>query len=511
MSFITSDRTQLNLLGYCIDDFVEKESKARFIVELVERLDLVDLYHNYSPQGGEAYDPKIMLSTWFLGYCEQVTTTRRLEYNCKKNLDFIYVSGNLKPDHCSLSRFRKRNLDLLSKYFLEIIKLANKRGMIDFKEITIDGSKQPAVSSKKKSFKQRDLQEYLKAVEKDIENYMEKLEEESDVSEKDKHLKRINKLKRHREKLQKANKVLETRKSEIKKEYRESHQVNIEEPDACMMDGYSGYNVQIGVDTKTQLIVSTDVVQDRNDEKQFSRQHKKIEENIKEACPPRPAARGRRATFLSEGQRVYIADGGYASYEQIGYIIANGVDAFIPVSKESKRADEIIDKEERINKSDFRYDEKNDCYVCPNGKSLHPNVRQRNKYFQGKVYRTDECCDCTLKSNCLCKRNKTNCRTIRRDERQIYYELMNKKMKTEQGKEMMKKRRTTVEPVIGNLKSNMGYRRFRLRGLENVKGEFILMCIGHNLNKMFRLLFFYFYQIIKRFFRKKLLKPTMAL
>ncbi|MEW5897449.1 MAG: IS1182 family transposase [Nanoarchaeota archaeon] len=499
MSFITANRNQLNFIGYCIDDFVEHDSKSRYIVKIVDQLDLSDLYNNYSSQGGEAYDPKIMLSTWFLGYCEQVTTTRKLEYNCRKNLDFIYVSGNLKPDHCSLSRFRKRNLDLLSKYFIEIIRLAHKKGMIDFKEIAIDGSKQQAVSSKKKSFKQRYLQDYLKAVERDIESYMDKLDEELDNVEKEKYLKRIKRLNHHREKLQKANEVLEARKSEIKKEYRETHQVNIEEPDALMMDGYSGYNIQIGVDTKTQLIVSADVVQDRNDQKQFSVQHKKIEENIKEA------------SCSSEGQRVYIADGGYASYEQIGYVITTGVDAYIPVSKESKPSKEITDKEERVSSSDFQYDEKGDCYVCPNGKTLHVKRRERNKYFQGKVYQTDECCRCPLKSKCLGERNKTNLRTIKRDDRKVYYERMDKKIKNDKGMEIMKKRRITVEPVIGNLKSNMGYRRFRLRGLENVKGEFILMCIGHNLNKIFGLLFFYFYYIINRFFRKILLKPNMAL
>lgn len=498
MSFITSNRNQFNLIGHCIDDFVDQDSKCRYIVKIVDQLDLSDLYNNYSSQGGEAYDPKIMLSTWFLGYCEQVISTRKLEYNCKKNLEFIYVSGNLKPDHCSLSRFRKRNLNLLSKYFVEIIKLANKQGMIDFNEIAIDGSKHQAVSSKKKSFKQRELNEYLKAVEKDIEIYMNKLEEELDDSEKEKYQKQIIKLKNRKEKLQKANAVLETRKSKIKKEYQESHQVNVEEPDACMMDGFSGYNVQIGVDTKTQLIVSADVVQDRNDQKQFSLQHKRIKDNIKGAI------------CSTEGQRVYIADGGYSSYEQISYIATNGIEAYIPVIKDSKTSEEIIENCERVRVSDFRYDEKSNCYVCPTGKILHVKNRKRNKCFQGNVYQTDECIDCLLKNNCLDMRNKTDSRTIRRDERQVYYEMMNKRMRTERGKEMMKKRRTTVEPVIGNLKSNMGYGRFRLRGLENVNGEFILMCIGHNLNKMFRFLLFYFCQLKNRFFRRIFLKLIIA-
>ena len=153
MGFIKGNREQLGLLGYSLDDFVERDSKARFIVKIVDALDTRELYSRYSSQGADAIDPKVQLATWFMGYCESITSSRKLEYNCKKNLDFIYISTNLQPDHTSLSRFRKRHLDLIPKYFTEIIRKAYSQGLSDFKEIAIDGTKLPSVSSKKKSMR----------------------------------------------------------------------------------------------------------------------------------------------------------------------------------------------------------------------------------------------------------------------------------------------------------------------------------------------------------------------
>ena len=80
---------------------------------------------------------------------------------------------------------------------------------------------------------------------------------------------------------------------------------------------------------------------------------------------------------------------------------------------------------------------------------------------------------------CLFSQNKNGYREIKRDNREIYAEIMNEKMQTEHAKEMLVRRRITIEPVFGNIKWNMGNSRFRLKGLDNVNGEFYLMCIGH--------------------------------
>ena len=84
------------------------------------------------------------------------------------------------------------------------------------------------------------------------------------------------------------------------------------------------------------------------------------------------------------------------------------------------------------------------------------------------------------------KRNASKCRNILRDIREPYAERMSDKLKSEDAKERLKRRAMTVEPVFGNLKENLGFRRFRLRGLSQVKGEFNLMCIGHNINVLFK-------------------------
>lgn len=459
---------------------MEKESKARFIVDIVEKLNTREIKDDYSEQGGEAYDPKIMLATWFFSYSESETSTRKIENNCKKNLDFIYVSANLRPDHSTLSRFRKRHLKILGKYFVEIIKIAQEKGLSEFKQIAIDGSKIRAASSKKKSMKEETINRYIKAIEKDIEEYMHEVSKEETVEE-------VSKLKVKKDKLEEAKKILQKRKEEIKKDNRDSHQVNIEETDAYMMEGagkssYPGYNTQLGVDTKTQLIVSAEVVQDRNDEKQFSRQHQNIEEGLGK----------------SEA-REYVTDGGYKSLEQFEYIIENKIEAYVGNSSEPRTKEEILKSKKKVTKKDFKYDKEKDSYVCPSGKELKLNCIENNKFFRGKKYQTKECIGCELIKLCLAVSNKNHNREIRRDNREIYAERMNQRMKTEEAKKLLNRRRTTVEPVIGNIKSNMGNSRFRLKGLKNVNGEFYLMCIGHNINKLYKLLvFIFFIQFLRR-------------
>ena len=120
-----------------------------------------------------------------------------MEYNCKKNLDFIYVSANLSPDHSSLSRFRKRHLDLIPNYFIEIVRKAYEIGISDFKEISIDGTKLPAVSSKKKSMHSGLLDCRIKFVTEDIDKYLQATEEENPPENLTKEQKKLEKAKPH--------------------------------------------------------------------------------------------------------------------------------------------------------------------------------------------------------------------------------------------------------------------------------------------------------------------------
>ena len=177
MSFLTADRKQMELLGYSVDELVEHSSLPRFIVDLVDRLDLKEVYDSYSDQGGAALEPSIMLATWFLAYCEGITSSRRIENLCRRDLHYIYISAHLRPDHCGLSRFRQRHVRLLPSIFVQIVRLAQELGLSDFERLSIDGSKLEAVGSPRKSRKKEALRKELSQLQADIERYLKDSEQ----------------------------------------------------------------------------------------------------------------------------------------------------------------------------------------------------------------------------------------------------------------------------------------------------------------------------------------------
>ena len=482
MGFISNNRNQMELFGFSLDDFIPNDAKCRFIVDIVSKLDLTELYNRYSAQGNDAFEPSAMLATWFFAYSDTITSTRKVEEKCQRDLHYMYVSANLKPDHTSLSRFRKNHLDLLADYFLQIVKMAKESGVDDFKTISIDGSKIQAASSAKNSKTSEELAAFLQKVRKDIEEYMRQcdaLDEDSidtdslkEVQRKIEHLKEMEKT------LLTRQKELEIRKSSLKPEHCDKHKINTIEPDARNMNKVNGnqklpaYNTQISVTTKTQLIAANDVQMEANDFNQLDRQHQNTESNLG-----------------SDPSRCYLFDAGYHNLDQLEYVYTNQLNVFLASPRPEKTSQQSLDEKKTFTREDFVYNKENDCYECPAGNQLfyENDYRKGHKWF-GRVYKTDACSNCHLKAKCLKPNQKKNQKRIRREHREYLAELNYDKCQTDQAKQMQKLRSTTVEPAFGNLKSNLGFRRFSLMGLENVKGEFNLMCIAHNLNKLFLLM-----------------------
>jgi transposase len=231
MNFLSKDRNQTNLIGYSLDDFVPKDAKCRLIVSLVKELNLRKLYSRYSNQGNPAFEPSSMLSTWFLAYCEGETRTRKVEDLCKRDLHFIYISSNLQPDHTSLSRFRKANLDLMTDYFTQLVLLIKKKNLAQFKDIAIDGTKIQASGSKNKSLTEEGLSRELKRIRQRIKNYLEECElndeeQDTDVSQV---RKKINALRQKEQQLMQHDKEIKKRKKKLKSEHRRNHRINMTE------------------------------------------------------------------------------------------------------------------------------------------------------------------------------------------------------------------------------------------------------------------------------------------
>jgi len=505
MGFISNDRNQIDFLGYSLSDFVPANSKCRYVVKLISELDLSSLYQRYSDQGNDAFEPAMMLAVWFLAYSELVTSTRKIEDLCKRDLHFIYTSANLKPDHTSFSRFRKNNLDLIPNYFVQILGLAKQKGLSDFKEIALDGTRVQAACSQRHSKSAEELDRNLSRIHQQIQEYMKRCDLTDQDEEEPQTLVELQKKIKHLKKLKKTilqrQQQLHQRKKKIKAEHRDKHKINLVEPDALMMNHVNGhqklpgYNAQVSVDTKTQFIVAHDVVQDRNDLDQFSRQHRQVENNL--GC---------------NEARTFIADAGFNSLEQLAYIEDHKINAFIPHPQpenispdhQPNTSTQFYRDHKKFQRSDFIYNRDNDYYECPAGEKLLGVRKFRTGKWQGKIYQATRCSKCPWQQNCLSQKNKSGLRVIRRDDREVFAEKMHAKMQTAQAKQKVKLRSSTVETVIGNLKQNLGFRRFHLRGVKQVQGEFALMCIAHNINKLYSLLFFFF--LLSHFMSKNRMK-----
>ena len=533
MPFITADRDQMGVLGYSLSDLVEKDAKCRFVLALVERLDLRPLYARYSRRGAEAFDPAMMLACWFYANSEGVSSSRQLEERCRRDTHFIYLSAHVKPDHTSFARFRKNHLDMMADYFVQLVRLAQQERVADFGAVALDGTRVQASASPKAMCDEAGLNRRLRAIRDDIAFYMKACEEadaaddakETDAadttdetegaSKRELARKELARKKKEEVRLVKRQKQLADRKQTLKAEHRRRHKINLVEPDACVLDKVNGhrrlpaYNAQFVVDTRTHLIGACDTVDERNDQRLFARMHRLLEDTLETGAAVRL-------------QRRWVCDAGYHSLDQLAYIDAEGLDVVVadptpehrskrpgqtaahdaahdasPSSKTSpsqnapsqnapsQNAPSQAEPGARFKRRDFVFDPETDSYVCPAGEVLS---RQQTRTVRGRrkqVYKGAPCQKCALKPRCQPRDHLV--RSIHRDEAEHLAEAMDRRLQSEEAARRLKARRETVEPVIGNVKANLGFRRFRLRGLDQAKGELCLMAIAHNINKLFAL------------------------
>ncbi|MFC1982618.1 transposase [Chloroflexota bacterium] len=260
------------------------------------------------------------------------------------------------------------------------------------------------------------------------------------------------------EKFQEAMQVLEREK--LKK-------VNVTEPDSRLMKDSRGviqpsHNGQIAVGDKEQVIVAADVSQNATDHADFEPMVEQVERNL--------------GSLPGEGS----ADAGYSSYDNLEYAEGKSLNMNMP-DNFLEVLDEKEEGEKRYHKSNFRYDEARGTYICPEGKELKRWAEQKR---EGKpppiVYRGESCRECPVRERCT--RGET--RTVSRDGRELLVEAMSQKLRSEDGKQIYKKRGYTLEPVFGDIKWNGRKPSMDLRGLVKVRGEFSLLCLVHNVKKI---------------------------
>ena len=455
-------RGQAALLPECLDDWVDESNPVRAVDVFVDALDLRDLgFEGVNPAatGRPAYHPSVLLKLYIYGYLNRVQSSRRLEREAGRNLEVIWLTGRLAPDHKTIADFRKDNGPAIRKVCAQFVELCRQMGLLAKASVAIDGSKFKAVNSRDNNFTKGKLERRLKQIEESVARYLGQLEtaDRHDPSE----TLTLTKT-RLKEKLAKLEEEVKRLKA-IEKEVLASpdQQISLTDPDCRSMatsgrgSGMVAYNVQTAVDTTNHLIVAHEVTNVGSDRSQLASMAK--------------AAKG----VLHADHIAAVADRGYFKGEEILACERDGVTVTLPKPQTSgaKSAG-------RFGKADFVYLAAEDVYRCPAGEKLQHRFTSDEDGLQMRSYWTNACANCAIKSQCTPGRE----RRVKRWEHEHVVEAVQTRL--DKNPQAMRVRRETVEHPFATLKMRMGATHFLMKRLKNVATEMALNVLGYNLTRV---------------------------
>lgn len=470
MSYVRgSDRSQVQLLPPCLDDYVPLESAVRFIDVYVEGLDFQALGFTHARPavtGRPAYRPADLLKLYLYGYLYRIRSSRRLEAEAGRNVELMWLLGGLRPDFKTIADFRKDNRAAFKPLFKQFNLLCRKMDVFGSELVAIDGSKFKAVNQSRLCYNRTQLKELIATVEERIERYLSELEGHDEAAQGPESASSQPHL---QEKIQ----ALRERRGaydELLKELDQNDQKQIAhtDRDARKMKGAGGYvvgyNVQLAVDAKHHLIVCNEVVQDVTDQGQLAAM----------------AAAAKQELQVPALQ--VTADKGYHAIDELEKAEQNGVAAIVPEStRHSGRG--------TFAKSQFTYDAKRDVYECPAGHTLARSGQDRNHGKRRYRYCNEQACaGCPLRSQCT----TGACRVICRRNNEAVAERT--RSRVAQRQDVVKRRREIVEHVFGTLR-NWGHDKFLMKGIEKVRAEFTLSALTYNLRRLLSL--FPYHQLLQ--------------
>ncbi|MEH6633635.1 MAG: IS1182 family transposase [Halopseudomonas aestusnigri] len=463
-----TSRTQLLLLPERVDDYVGPDNTVRFIDAFVDGLDLKEAGFTRvqsKSTGRPGYDPADLLKLYIYGYLNRIRSSRKLEVETHRNIELIWLLRHLKPDFKTIADFRRDNRSCFKKVFREFVLLCRQLDLFGRKLLAVDGTKIKAVNSKDNNFTRRSLTKMIKEADERLDTYLKCLDEgdTGDVdrtrSENDQNLaEKINKIQikqnRHKALLEELDRT-------------DEGQVSLIDPDSRLMMGGStkhrvSYNVQIAVDCKHNLIVEQEVCNQGSD----------LGLLAKTAGPAR--------SILGVDKIEVVADRGYYKIEDIEACEEENLVTYVskPLRGSAVAAG-------YFSKDEFRFNEKEDCYICPAGKSLSTRYVGKLRENTTFTYCNRAACKiCPLRSQC------TNAafRKVSRFENEAVLDRMAERLKKHPG--MMTLRRCSVEHPFGSIKQWMNQGAFLTRRLENVRGEFSLTALAYNIRRALNLVGF---------------------
>ncbi len=261
-------RGQVSLFPAQIDDYVAEDNPVRAVDVFVDGLDLAKLGFVTKPlaTGRPGYHPATMLKIYIYAYLNRLPSSRRIERECQRNIELIWLTGKLAPDHKTIADFRKDNGKALSEVCRAFVLLCRQLDLLSAPSVAIDGSKFKAVNARDNNFTQAKMKRRLEQIDESITRYMEQLVTADRQIAGGNDAVPQAKLERLKEKIAKLNEQV-VRLNAINKDLQRSddEQISLTDPDCRSMatsgkgTGIVGYNVQAAVDTKHHLIVAHEV------------------------------------------------------------------------------------------------------------------------------------------------------------------------------------------------------------------------------------------------------------
>nr|WP_316641979.1 IS1182 family transposase [uncultured Roseateles sp.] len=462
------DRNQVTLLPECLDDFIAEDNTVRIVDVFIDELDLVALgFDGASPSatGRPSYHPSVLLKLYLYGYLNRIQSSRRLERECQRNVELMWLTGRLAPDFKTIADFRRDNGKGIRNVCQRFVMLCRELKLFTEAVVAIDGSKFKAVNNRERNYTPGKIERLERELEESIQRYLDALEtadrtQPTEIQAKTERLQgKIQKMRQRLQELQAVKAHLETLPD---------RQLSQTDPDARAMTTYSakgtamvGYNVQTAVDTKNHLIVAHEVTNNGSDRAQLSAI----------ALAARDAMGKRRLKA--------IADRGYYSGLGLKACEDAGIAALVPKPMTSNAR-----AEGRFDKSDFIYIARADEYQCLAGQRAIRRFSREEDGLQISVYWSSACPACPTKAQCT----PSEYRRIRRWEHEDVVDRVQQRL--DRMPTAMTVRKSTIEHVFGTLKHWMGWTHFLMRGIQNVSTEMSLSVLAYNFKRVLSILGF---------------------
>lgn len=467
MAFIyPEDRNQIQF-PTSYESMISKYNPVRIIDMIVDKIiqENPDEYKRTkeSHYGAPSYMTSTFLKLYLYGYINQIPSSRKLEKATHRNIEVIWLLGNLKPDYWVIAQFRKEHGDLINKATSQFRAFLRSQKYIDLKRVVLDGTKVKA-NAKRDMLTLKSVEKQLQTASAKMDDYLlklsrndiidESIEKQSQASSSQEiNMDLVDKIAELQERIAKLD--------EYKKQMEEKglNRISTTDPEAKLMKSRDGkfpcYNVQSFVDTLNHMIANTSVTDAEADAGQLEPASQELEEEYDETPDE------------------LIADKGYFNPYQIQRVSNKyNIDVYIPVPKTPKDKSDM----------EFLYDAEKDVYSCPQGKELiivSRNQKHKNAIYD--IYQCKQCQGCPIRNKCTqAKRGKA----IKRYKNQEFRDQHKKKMKSKTGQYLSRIRKTIVEHPFGTIKMLMGKIPILLRGKKHVSTEIDLYTFAYNFKRL---------------------------